>query len=58
MGYQQVRREKVPRWTLRFALDSLSMDPPPPPSVVANCLKIIAIDLDCNAPDTETAGEK
>ena len=48
LGYRQTQHEKVPRWTLRFALDSLSMDPPPPPSVVADCLKIIAIDLGCD----------
>jgi hypothetical protein len=46
--YEQVQRRKVPRWILRFALNSLSLDPPPPPSVVADCLEIITIDLGCN----------
>jgi hypothetical protein len=36
--YERVQRRKVPRWILRFALDSLSLDPLPPPSVVADCL--------------------
>jgi len=39
---------KVPRWVLRFALRSISQDPQPPTSVVADCLTIIAIDLDCD----------
>ena len=46
---------KVPRWTLRFASYSLSLDPLPPASVVADCLSIIAIDLGCNVPDTGMA---
>jgi hypothetical protein len=46
-GYRRTRLEKVkvPRWILRFALHSLSLDPLPPTSVVADCLTIIAIDL-------------
>ena len=51
--YQRTGRVKVPRWMLRFAQDSLSLDPPPPPSVVADCLKIIAIDLGCNVRTAE-----
>ena len=43
---------KVPRWILRFVLHSLSLDPPPPASVVVNCLSIIAIDLDCDLSST------
>ena len=37
---------KVPRHLLRFALHSLSLDPPPPTSVIVNSLEIIAIDFD------------
>ena len=48
--YQETQRRKVPRWILRFALRSLSLNPPPP--VVANCLLIIAIDLGCSITDT------
>ena len=44
-GYQETRRMRVPRWILRFVFHSLSQDYPPPPSVVADCLSIIAIDL-------------
>jgi hypothetical protein len=41
----KVPPKKVPRWTLRFALHSLSQDPLPPTSVIADCLMIVAIDL-------------
>jgi hypothetical protein len=44
------RRVKAPRWILRFALHYLSQDPPPPTSIVINCLSIIAIDLGCSVP--------
>jgi len=47
-GYQRTQQTKVPRMTLRFALHSLSLDPPPPTSVIADCLSIIAIDLNCD----------
>ena len=46
--YQRVQRVKVPRWILRFASHSLSLDPPPPTPVVADCLSIIAIELGCD----------
>ena len=52
IGYQQTEHRKVPRWTLRFALHSLSLDPLPPISVVADCLSIVAIDLGCDITDT------
>jgi len=42
---------KVPCFVLRFALHSLSLDPLPSTSVIANCLLIIAIDLGCNVSD-------
>ena len=45
-GYQQ--HTKVPRWILRSALYFLSLCPVSPPSVVANCLVVIAIDLGCD----------
>ena len=50
------RREpgKVPRWILRFALHSLSQDPPLPTSVIVYCLSIVTIDLDCDAPRVTT----
>ena len=39
---------RVPRWSLRFALHFLSLDHLPPTSVIADCLTIVAIDLDCD----------
>ena len=52
-GYQQMGKAKVPRLILRFALHSLSLDPLPPSPVIADCLLIIAIDLDCDISNTE-----
>jgi len=49
------RRKKVPRWIIRFALHSLSLDPPPSTSVVVDCLSVIAIDLGCKVPSARTA---
>jgi hypothetical protein len=46
--YQQTRNRKVPGWILRFVLHSLSLDPPPPAPVTADCLRIVAIDLGCD----------
>ena len=46
--YQRTKHRKVPRRFLHFVIHSLSMDPPPPASVIEVCLKIIAIDLGCN----------
>jgi len=53
-GYQETRRKKVPRWILRFAFRSLSLDYLPPAPVIADCLSIIAIDLGCDISDTRT----
>ena len=57
LGYQRTQNRKIPRWTLRFALYSLSLDSPPPVSVVADCLIIAAIDLGCNLLDMESWDE-
>ena len=54
--YRRTQCRKVPRWILRFALHSLSLDPLPPVPVVADCLTIVAIDLGCQV--SETAGFK
>jgi hypothetical protein len=56
--YDQSHNTKTPRWILRFALHSLSLDPPPPTSVVADCLKIIAIDLGCDVSNIATFDER
>jgi hypothetical protein len=59
VGFKETEhKKKVPRWILRFALKSLSLDPPLPSSVVANCLKIIAIDLDCDLSAITTLNER
>jgi hypothetical protein len=50
--YRWTQCRKVPRWILRFALHSLSLDPLPPVPVVADCLTIVAIDLGCQVSDT------
>ena len=57
-GYQRTRSKKVPRWTLRFAFDSLSLDPPLPPLLVACCLKIIAVDLGCDILNIKVKDER
>jgi len=46
--YNRRQHGKVPRWVLHFTLHFLSQEPPPPMSVVADCLSIIAIDLGCD----------
>ena len=48
MGYQRTKRRKIPRWILRFALFSLSLDPPSHPSVVGHSLTMVATDLGCD----------
>jgi len=58
LEYQKKRHGKVPRWFLRFALHHLSQDPPPPTSVIADCLSIIAIDMGCPVSDTMTLDER
>jgi hypothetical protein len=55
--YERTQQRKTPRWILRFALDSLSLDPPPT-SVVADCLEIIAIDLGCDVSNITTLDER
>jgi hypothetical protein len=52
VGYLQSRHREVPDWILHFVLDSLSLDPLPPASVVADCLTIAAIGLNCNVSNT------
>ena len=56
--FQRIQRGKVPRWILRFALRSLSLDPPPPISVVADCLTIVAIDLECDISNVTAVDER
>ena len=48
LKYQRAHPRKVPRWILHFALHSLSLGHLPPTPVIADCLSIIAVDLDCD----------
>ena len=57
IGARELQRRCVPRWILRFTLYSLSLDPLPPTSVIANCLSIIAIDLGCDISSTGAPSE-
>ena len=43
--YKRAEKAEVPKFILHFVFYSLSLDPPPPMSVIANCLLIIAIEL-------------
>jgi hypothetical protein len=56
--YQRTQQRKMPCWILRSALYYLTLDPPPPAPVIADCLKIIAIDLGCDVQDTTTLDER
>jgi hypothetical protein len=56
--YQQMRRRKVPRWMLRSALHFLSLGSLLPPSVIADYLTIIAIDMNCDIPETTSSNER
>ena len=57
--YQQREdKKKVPRWILRFALHSLSLDPPSPPSAIADSLVIVAVDLGCDVSNVATLDER
>ena len=47
-------RSLVLLWILNFALHSLSIFPLPLKPVVTDCLSIIAVDLDCDVPNTGT----
>ena len=59
VGYRQASRGmKVPRWTLRFAFQSLSPDPLPPKPVVANCSRIVATDLGRRVPNIKTLDKR
>ena len=48
---EYIRQQEVPRWILNFTFNSLSLVPPPSAFIVADCLKVIAIDLGCDALD-------
>ena len=56
--YQRTRHPKVPRWVLHSALYLLSFGSVSPPSVVADCLTVIAIDLSCGVLNTMIPDER
>ena len=56
--YQQTPRGKVPLWILRPTLYLLSLGPLSPAAVVADCLKIVAIDLGCDVSNIEISDER
>ena len=53
--YRQERR--VPEWIIGFAFDSLSLDPLPSTSIVADCFGIIAMNSGCDVSDATTSEE-
>ena len=58
LSWSNGQRGSVPRLCLSFALHYLSQDPLPPPSITADCLLIIAIDMGCNVPNTMVLQER
>jgi len=56
--HQRKERKKVPRWILRYSHHLLSLVPPPPVPVVADCLSIIAMDLGRTVSNTASTDER
>ena len=56
--YQQTQGEKVPRWALRSACHLLSLGSVSPPSTIADCLTVIAIDIGCNVSEVNASSER
>ena len=52
------QKQEVPTWTLNFALGSLNLDPLPPASVVADCLKLSAAQLGCDVSGVAALDER
>jgi len=48
----------LPDWWAAFAFRFLSQDPPPPTSVVLDCLTIIAADLGCDFSGNSVASDE
>ena len=53
-SYCRTSHSSFPDWLIEFALHLLSRKPPPPTSVVVDCLTLIAANLECNVPDAES----
>ena len=61
LSWSEYRRRalgQVPPPHLSFALHYISQDPLPPPSIITNCLLIIAIDLGCNVSESMILEER
>ena len=58
LSWSESRGRRIPPLCLSFALHYLSQDPLPSPSITADCLLIIAIDMRCNVPNTMVSGER
>ena len=52
------RGQRAPDSVLNFALQSMFLDPLPPTSIVAGCLKVIAIALGCDISDVATSDQR
>ena len=55
---QRTRHRGVPHPFLQFVVYSLSVEPPPPVSVIADCLKIVAIELGCDLSHITTSEDR
>ena len=59
LAQAEYRRERgVPKWIVDFAFNSLSLDPLPSASIVANCFEIIATNLGYDIPDATNLDER
>jgi len=61
LSWSEYRRRglgQVPPSCLSFALHHISQDPLPPPSIIADCLLIIAIDLGCDVQENVIFAER
>ena len=52
------RGREVPKWIPDFALNSLFLDPLPTATIIADCLKVIAIDFGWDISDIATSDER
>jgi len=58
LSWSAHQERQAPHLCLSFALCYLSQDPLPSPSILADCLLIIAIRVDCDVPQIMFSGER
>lgn len=59
LAQAEYRREReVPEWIIDFVFDSLSLDPLPPASVIADSLKVVAICFGWDISDVAASDER